>query len=65
MNLLLQNNPYLTEVLTWNKKENKIRNLFGVLKKIRRNKYDLAINVQRFCYRFVNCLFWCGKNNWI
>jgi len=45
---LLQNNPYLTEVLIWNKKENKIRNLFGVLKKIRRNKYDLAINVQRF-----------------
>lgn len=45
---LLQNNPYLTEVLIWNKKENKIRNLFGVLKKIRRNKYDLVINVQRF-----------------
>ena len=45
---LLQNNPYLHEVLIWNKKENKIKNLFGVLKKIRRNKYELVINVQRF-----------------
>jgi len=45
---LLNNNPYLAEVIIWNKKEHKIRNLFAVLKKIRRKKYDVVINVQRF-----------------
>ncbi len=45
---LLNNNPYLHEVLVWNKKEAKIKNLFGMLKKIRAKKYDVVINVQRF-----------------
>ena len=45
---LLNNNPYLGEVLIWNKKENKIKNLLAVLKKIRANKYDVVINVQRY-----------------
>ena len=45
---LLNNNPYLHEVLIWNKKEAKIKNLFGILKKIRSKKYDVVINVQRF-----------------
>ncbi len=45
---LLNNNPYLHEVLIWNKKENKIKNLFAILKKIRANKYDVVINVQRY-----------------
>ena len=45
---LLNNNPYLNEVLIWNKKEQKIKNLFGILKKIRAKKYDTVINVQRF-----------------
>ncbi|MEP7164629.1 MAG: glycosyltransferase family 9 protein [Ferruginibacter sp.] len=45
---LLNNNPYLSEVLVWNKKEHKTRNLFAILKKIRGKKYDLVINVQRF-----------------
>ena len=45
---LLHNNPYLNEVLIWNKKEHKIKNLFAILKKIRGEKYDTVINVQRF-----------------
>lgn len=45
---LLNNNPHLNEILIWNKKENKTRNLFSVLKKIRSNHYDVVINVQRF-----------------
>jgi len=45
---LLNNNPYLSEVLIWNKKEQKIKNLFLMLKKIRSKKYDVVINVQRF-----------------
>ena len=45
---LLDNNPYLGEVLIWNKKEHKAKNLFSTLKKIRAKKYDTVINVQRF-----------------
>jgi heptosyltransferase-2 len=45
---LLENNPHLNEVLVWDKKEKKLRNLFYILKKIREKKYDKAINLQRF-----------------
>jgi len=45
---LLENNPCLHEVLVWNKKKNKNKNLFALLKKIRRTKYDKVINLQRY-----------------
>ena len=45
---LLQNNPHIHTTLVWNKKENKIRNLFGVLQQIRKNRYEKVINLQRF-----------------
>jgi heptosyltransferase-2 len=45
---LLHNHPFLHEVLVWNKKENKKKNLFGILKRIREEKYDKVINLQRF-----------------
>ncbi len=45
---LLQNNPHLNNVLIWNKKEGKVANLLKLLKKIKSNKYDKVINLQRF-----------------
>lgn len=45
---LLQHHPYLNEVLIWNKKEGKTKNLLALLKIIQKNKYDKVINVQRF-----------------
>lgn len=45
---LLANNPNIHEVLVWDKKKNKIRNLLQLLKKIRKEKYDKVINLQRF-----------------
>lgn len=45
---LLQNNPHLHEVLIWNKKENKIKNLFKLLGTIRKRRYNKVINLQRF-----------------
>lgn len=45
---LLTNNPHLQEVLIWNKKENKRRNLFLMVKEIRKRKYDKVINLQRY-----------------
>ena len=45
---LLQNNPHLHEVLVWNKKENKLKNLFSILRTIRLRRYNKVINLQRF-----------------
>ena len=45
---LFYNHPFLGEVLVWDKKKNKQRQLWGLLKKIRDSKYDKVINVQRF-----------------
>ncbi len=45
---LLNNNPHITEIIIWNKKESKLRNLFRLLSSIRAKKYDKVINLQRF-----------------
>lgn len=45
---LLANHPFLNELLIWDKKVNKIKGLFRLLKTVRANRYDKVINVQRF-----------------
>ena len=45
---LLLNHPFINEVLVWNKKDGKYRNLYNLIRKIRSRKYDLVINIQRF-----------------
>jgi ADP-heptose:LPS heptosyltransferase len=45
---LLTNHPYLHEVLVWDKKKHKLKNLWRLIRRIRRTKYDKVINVQRF-----------------
>jgi ADP-heptose:LPS heptosyltransferase len=45
---LLSGHPYIHELLIWNKKESKQKNLFLVLSQIRKRKYDKVINLQRF-----------------
>lgn len=45
---IYSNHPYLNEVLVWNKKEQKLKNLFSLLRRIRKNKYDCVINCHRF-----------------
>lgn len=45
---LLQNHPYLREVLIWDKKDGKLKNLLKMLGAIRKRRYDKVINVQRF-----------------
>lgn len=45
---LLQGNPHLHEILIWEKKRNKLRNLGRLLLEIRGRKYDKVINLQRF-----------------
>ncbi len=45
---LLIGHPYVGQVLIWNKKEHKLRNLWTLLGQIRKQKYDTVITVQRF-----------------
>jgi len=45
---LFDGHPFLHEVLIWNKKADKYRHLFQLLKIIRQKKYDVVINVQRY-----------------
>jgi heptosyltransferase-2 len=45
---ILANNPHIREILIWDKKNGKYRNLRQMLKRIRSRKYDVVVNVQRF-----------------
>ncbi|HYK44812.1 MAG TPA: glycosyltransferase family 9 protein [Parafilimonas sp.] len=45
---LLDGHPYLSEILAWDKKQDKTSNLLRLINIIRRKKYDKVINVQRF-----------------
>jgi heptosyltransferase-2 len=59
---LLEEHPHLRKVLIWNKKENKWRNLFTLLKQIRNTRYDLVVNVQRFASSGMLTAFSNAKN---
>jgi len=45
---LFHAHPFLNNVLIWNKKEAKYKNLLALLSSIRSSKYDLVLNLQRF-----------------
>lgn len=45
---LFENHPYLNNVIVWNKKNHKYRNLFDIWKNVRNERYDLIVNVQRY-----------------
>ena len=45
---LFAQHPFIHQLLVWDKKNGKYKNLLNTLKIIRNNKYDLAVNLQRF-----------------
>lgn len=45
---LLTGHPWLHEVLVWDKKQHKLKNLLAMTRRIRRTRYDKVINIQRF-----------------
>ncbi len=45
---LLEGHPFLRQVLVWDKKKGKLKNLFGMIRKVRSTKYDTVINLHRF-----------------
>jgi lipopolysaccharide heptosyltransferase II len=45
---LLENNPHVRQVIIWNKKQDKISNLFKIISAVRKENYDAVINAHRF-----------------
>ncbi|MDR1416971.1 MAG: glycosyltransferase family 9 protein [Prevotellaceae bacterium] len=45
---LLAGNPHVDKVWVWDKKRRKYRHLLALLRKVRRESYDLVVNLQRF-----------------
>ncbi len=59
---LLLNHPSIKNVFVWDKKHNKIKNLFSIVKQIRAVKYDYAINLHRFASSGIIVSFSGAKN---
>ena len=45
---LFNNHPFIREVIVWDKKRNKFSNLFRIMTSVRKEKYDVVINLHRF-----------------
>lgn len=45
---LLNNNPHINKVYTFDKKSGKLKSIFQLSREFRRSKYDLVINLHRF-----------------
>ena len=53
---LYNHHPFLKEVFVWDKSENKLKNLFALLKTIRKKKFDVIVN----CHRHTSSGFLTG-----
>jgi heptosyltransferase-2 len=45
---LLQDHPFISELLVWDKNQSKYAHLWQLLKRTRKSRYDVVINLQRF-----------------
>ncbi|MCD4735525.1 MAG: glycosyltransferase family 9 protein [Bacteroidales bacterium] len=45
---LFKNHPFLNDILIWDKADGKYNNLLGIVRKVRKSRYDAVINLQRF-----------------
>lgn len=45
---LLQGHPYITNVIVWDKKTNKNKNLLNVILRVRKERYSHIVNIHRF-----------------
>ena len=45
---LLDNHPFINDVLIWDKKNKKYDNLKAISRSVKRKKYDVVVNLQRF-----------------
>ncbi|HMU77549.1 MAG TPA: glycosyltransferase family 9 protein [Bacteroidia bacterium] len=45
---LLKNHPFVNKLYIWDKKKNKFSNLIKIIGQIRKERFDLVVNLQRF-----------------
>ncbi len=45
---LFEDHPFINKVYSWDKKKHKYRSLFSIWRQIRRQRYDLIVNIQRY-----------------
>ncbi|MDT8392433.1 MAG: glycosyltransferase family 9 protein [Bacteroidales bacterium] len=45
---LFASHPYVARLYLWDKSQNKLKNLYDILKEIQSERYDLVVNAQRF-----------------
>lgn len=45
---IFENNPHIRDILLWDKKKKKYGQLFQLISKIRKNRYNFCINLQRY-----------------
>ena len=45
---ILETNPHIKNLLVWHKNNSKYKSLFKLISKVRKEKYDAVINIQRF-----------------
>jgi heptosyltransferase-2 len=45
---LFDNHPFIHETIAWDKKQHKFSNLFRIISRVRKNRYDVVINLHRF-----------------
>jgi heptosyltransferase-2 len=58
---LLRDHPHIHHLYVLNKKERKWRNVLGMIRELRKVKYDYAINLQRFLTTGILSFFTCAK----
>jgi heptosyltransferase-2 len=61
---LLSNNPHIKRVLVWDKKNQKIKNLGNIIREVRRQKFDLVINLHRFASSGIISILSGAKQVW-
>ena len=45
---LFEDHPFINKVFAWDKKRHKYRSLFSIWRQIRKQRYDLIVNIQRY-----------------
>ena len=59
---LLKNHPFIQEVIVWDKKQNKLKNLFSISRKVRATRYDSVFNLHRFASSGIIARYSGAKN---
>lgn len=54
---LLENNPKIHQLFVWNKKANKYKHLFEIIRSVRKQKYEEVITLQRYANAGLITLF--------